>query len=393
MKVVVVGAGIVGGFVSYYLKKAGHEVTLVDISPEAGRTSKSSAGFIVRASAPEPPVSMLKVLVTCLGGQGFVYLSPREMLRHRRWLFGALRKQPATCEKAVIELAGKSLDLYRAFFREETVKVDSIKRLTELYVDGEMARDAALSMGGRFLGRTDVSSLGFKNFGGGAEFVGELSVDPGQLFSELRELLTKKGVVSLFGEARLVRKQGSCDVLVDEMKVSTDVIVVAAGAWSGELCRALGYDPLILPARGLATIFDTGGAKILESPAIFEDYGVAIVQHDQNTLRATSFFELVGFDADYGERRKSWTLKVLEKHVARFSELKLVKTLVGHRPCTPDRLPVIGKVPNYDKLYISSGHCRIGITLAPVSGYLISSMLDEKQGLLDASCFSPSRFQ
>ncbi len=392
MKVVVVGAGIEGGFVSYYAKKAGHEVTIIDNSPEAGRTSKSSAGLIVRASAPEPPVSMLKVLATCLGGQGFIYLSPKEMLRHRRWLFGALRKQSTACEEAVIELAGKSLDLYREFFREEPVKVDSIKGLTELYVDGEMARDTALSMDGRFLGRADVSSLGFKNFGGGAEFVEELSVDPGQLFSELRELLTEKGVVSLYGEARLARKQGSCDVLVDETKVPADAAVVAAGAWSGELCRSLGYDPLILPARGLATIFDTGGARILESPAIFEDYGVAIAQHDQNTLRATSFFELVGFDADYGERRKSWTLEVLEKHVARFSELKLVRTLVGHRPCTPDRLPVIGKVPGYDNLYISSGHCRIGITLAPVSGYLISSMLDKKQVPLDARCFNPSRF-
>jgi glycine/D-amino acid oxidase-like deaminating enzyme len=144
--------------------------------------------------------------------------------------------------------------------------------------------------------------------------------------------------------------------------------------------------------RGLATIFDTGGTKILESPAILEDYGVAIVQHDQNTLRATSFFELVGFNADYGERRKSWVLKVIEKHAARFSELKLVKTLVGHRPCTPDRLPVIGKVPGYDNLYISSGHCRIGITLAPVSGYLISSMLDNKHVPLDTGCFDPSRF-
>jgi glycine/D-amino acid oxidase-like deaminating enzyme len=61
LKVVVVGAGIVGGFVSYYAIKASHEVTLVDISREAGRTSKSSAGFIVRASAPEPPESMLSI--------------------------------------------------------------------------------------------------------------------------------------------------------------------------------------------------------------------------------------------------------------------------------------------------------------------------------------------
>ena len=393
MKVVVIGAGIVGEFVSYYAKKADHEVTLVDISEEAGRTSKSSAGFIVRASAPEPPLSKLKILATCLGGEGFVYLSPREMLRHRRWVAGALRKQTVFCEKAVVELAGKSLDLYRDFFKEEPVKVDTISEITELYVDEKKARDAALSMGGHFLNSTDVSSLGFRNFGGGAEFTDELSVDPGQLFSEVRKLLNDRGVINLSGNARLVGQHDSCHVLVDDQRVPADAVVVAAGAWSGELCRPLGYDPLILPARGLAAIFDTGGARIVESPAILEDYGLSVVQHDQNTVRATSRFDIVGFDSDYDERRKSWIPKILEKHVVRFGELKPVRILVGHRPCTPDRLPVIGRVPGYDNLYISSGHCRIGITLAPVSGYLISSMLARKQVSLDVGCFNPLRFR
>ena len=388
----VVGAGIIGEFVSYYAKKAGHDVTIVDISPDAGRTSQSSAGFIVQASAPEPPVRIIKILTTCLGGQGFIYLSPREMLRHQSWLLGALKKQSSVCEHAIVELAGKSLELYRDFFREESVNVNLIKKLTELYVNSEIAKDTALSMNGRYLSGEDVSSRGFKNFGGGAEFADELSVDPGRLFSELRELLREKGVNSIIGTAQLMAKQGSCDILVDGQKMLADAVVVAAGAWSGDLCRSLGYDPLILPARGLASIFDTNGARILESPAILEDYGIAIVQHDQNTLRATSFFDLVGFDDNYAEQRKLWVMKALEKHVTGFKELKLIKSLVGYRPCTPDRLPVIGRVPGFSNLYISSGHCRIGITLAPVSGYMISSMLEKKQLPMDARCFDPSRF-
>lgn len=394
LQVLVFGSGIVGEFVSYYASKAGHKVTLVETSPEQGRTSKSSAGFIVRASAPEPPVSLMKILTTCLGGQGPIYLSPRTLLRHKSWLLGALRKQSPECERAVIELAGKSLKLYRQFFEEETINVDLIERVTELYVNGETARNTAVAMNGRNMDTAEVASLGFKNFGGGAEFVGELSVNPGELFEKLRSLLGSMGVRFMLGKkAQIEGKRGSsCIAVVDDEKLTADAYVVAAGAWSGELCRPIGYDPRILPARGLASIFDTGGEKILESPAIFEDYGVAIVQHNPDTLRATSFFDLVGFDADYAEDRKRWILKLLEKHVQKFEKLRLVESRVGHRPCTPDRLPVIGRVPGYRNVYIASGHCRIGITLAAVSGYVITSMLEEKDAAVDLTCFDPSRF-
>ncbi len=393
MNVIVIGGGIIGEFVSYYTRKTGHNVTLIDALSDSGRTSKSSAGFIVQASAPEPPISMLRILTTCLGGQGPVYLSTREMLRNQGWLLGALKKQPSKCERAIIELAGRSLELYRTFLRDEAVKVDSIGKVTELYVNGEMAENTALTMNGRFLNSEDVSALGFKNFGGGAEFVGELSVNPGKLFDQLRTLLVRDGVNWISGEAELTRKGGTCSVLIDGEAICADAIVITAGAWSRHLCRQVGYDPRILPARGLASIFDTGGAKVLETPAIFEDYGVAIVQHDQNTLRATSFFDLVGFDQEYGDRRKRWVLRLLEKHVTKFEELKLIESRVGHRPCTPDRLPVIGTVPNHKNLYIASGHCRIGITLAPVSGFVISSMLENREVGLDLSCFDPSRFE
>jgi D-amino-acid dehydrogenase len=393
MKVVVIGGGVVGEFVSYYARKTGHDVTLVDICPECGRTSKTSAGFIVQASAPEPPISMLRILRTSLGGSGPIYVSTTEMLRNQGWMRGALKKQSSECERKLIAFAGKSLELYRTFLRDEKVKVDSIRKLTELFVDNSTAKEAAAEMNGRYLNQEEVNALGYMNFGGGAEFVDELSVNPGKLCDELRKLLLEAGVNCISGEAELSRNDGTCSVSINKEPMPADQIVIAAGAWSSGLCRQVGYDPQILPARGLASIFDTGGARVLEAPAILEDYGVAIVQHDQNTLRATGFFDLVGFDQKYTDRRRRWVMQVLERHVRRFKELKLAESRVGHRPCTPDRLPVVGRVPNCRNLYISSGHCRIGITLAAASGYAISSMLENREVDLDLTCFDPSRFE
>jgi D-amino-acid dehydrogenase len=118
-----------------------------------------------------------------------------------------------------------------------------------------------------------------------------------------------------------------------------------------------------------------------------------VIQHNQSTLSVTGFFELRGFDSTFGESRKSWLLKVVNDHLTGANKLRYVKEGVGYRPCTPDQLPVIGKVPGYENLFVASGHCRLGVTLAAATGDAIASLLAEKttsDSLLQH--FEPARF-
>ena len=86
MDIIVVGAGIIGMFASYYLLQNGFSVTIVDMDPMGGRTSVCNAGLIVPSFATTPPMGLRKVLLAYIGRQGPIYVSPREILKNASWL-------------------------------------------------------------------------------------------------------------------------------------------------------------------------------------------------------------------------------------------------------------------------------------------------------------------
>jgi len=86
MKIVVIGAGIVGMFASYYLAKDRHSVELVDMEAKSGQTSIYNGGLIVPSFAATPPIGFRKILGAYVGRQGPIYVSPLEILRNLSWL-------------------------------------------------------------------------------------------------------------------------------------------------------------------------------------------------------------------------------------------------------------------------------------------------------------------
>ena len=394
MDIIVVGAGIIGMFASYYLLQNGFSVTIVDMDPMGGRTSVCNAGLIVPSFATTPPMGLRKVLLAYIGRQGPIYVSPREILKNASWL-RALRAARRS-EKPLIELGKMSLQLYKDFFAEESIDVDLTQGVVGLYKNAALASRAAEQLNGRFIDSAEARRLGFTGFGGGVLFEEELAVNPSKLHGELRKRVSEMGARIILG--RKVQLEGICpkisSAFVEGEKLTGDIFVVAAGAWSRELCVPLGYDPQILPGRGLRMSFDTRRSEVIKCPALFEDYGVAVTQNSVNTLAATGFFELNGYKTRFSESRKKWLLSVLRDHLIGQTKLTPVGDDVGYRPCTPDQLPVIGKVPSYENLVIASGHCRLGVTLAPATGDIVRSIVaGEVPKDISLVDFDPSRFK
>jgi D-amino-acid dehydrogenase len=141
-------------------------------------------------------------------------------------------------------------------------------------------------------------------------------------------------------------------------------------------------------------LFDTRGEEIVSAPGLLEDYGIGLAQHDKTTLRLTGFFEMVGFHKDFSEKRKNWLLERFKKHVTKSDQVRIVQSGVGYRPCTPDQIPVIGRIPGYSNAYVASGHCRLGVTLAPATGNIIKAMIAEHSSRISSSSswYDPGRF-
>jgi glycine/D-amino acid oxidase-like deaminating enzyme len=127
--------------------------------------------------------------------------------------------------------------------------------------------------GAQFLTPAELVELGYKGFEGGW-LMEEMSLHSGKLLNHLRSRISDMGAEAAEGEVHL-KSQGSrisCAVVKGEAVVA-DAYVVAGGSWSRAVCRPLRYDPMVIPARGLVLFYRTGGRRVVDHPAHYEDEG------------------------------------------------------------------------------------------------------------------------
>jgi len=397
MKIAIVGAGITGLFAAYYLRRDSHDVTLLDRDQSPREASIYNGGLLTPSFAPTPTLGLGSLILSALTPRGALYFSLRQVVSHASWYSLSLRQGLSGFEDRTIRLGKASLELYKNYFREENIDPDVKLGVLGLYKREDEAKKFAERFGAKFVAAAEIQRIGLKELEGGVDLESELAVNPPILVEQLKKKVLSMGVRLVAGrEVELERaSENSVRMRIESQETdSFDKIIISAGAWTAPLCQKLGYDPKILPASGLAMIFNTKGKQILSRAILLEDYGISMSQHDESTLRVTSFFQMVGFRKNYGPSRKKWLYDIIRKHVTDLSQLELLDEGIGFRPCTPDQFPVIGQIPGVKNLYIVSGNCRLGVTLAPVSAYILKSILsgesyfDDLRANLDPSRFS-----
>ncbi len=384
LKFLVIGGGISGLFLSYYLLEAGHDVVVADASKGPVRTSAYNAGQL--SSRPS--------FTEIFAASDVVRISAPERRRNRAW-FGLARRQTRDkYEEVGAALSTRSLELYERFFTREKARVDLTGKVLELH-SVLRAEERVPGSGEKFLAPEDLSGLGYKGFEGGW-LMEEKSLHSSKLLDCLRSRISEMGAQVLEGEVRL-KSQGSriSRAVVQDEAVIADAYVVAGGSWSRAICRPLGYDPMVIPARGLVLFYRTGDRQLVDFPAHYEDEGVTIAQHDKDKVRLTSFFELRGFNPRFSRSRTDWLFKTATSHLSRPHRLLLVESGVGFRPCTPDQLPVVGPIPRCENGYVLTGSCRKGMALAPVLSQLLMRCILDSGGTYDPllRALDPKRFQ
>ena len=70
----------------------------------------------------------------------------------------------------------------------------------------------------------------------------------------------------------------------------------------------------------------------------------------------------------------------------------LKSAVQGLRPVSPDGMPYIGKLKQFDHVYLATGHAMMGMSLGPATGLLVSEIFQEKQTFIQTSLFNPNRF-
>jgi glycine oxidase len=176
-------------------------------------------------------------------------------------------------------------------------------------------------------------------------------------------------------------------VTTEEGDVLGDSVVLAAGAWSGDLLSKLGLVLPVEPVKGQMILYKCA-ADFLPS-MILAKGRYAIPRRDGHILIGSTL-EHEGFD-------KTPTENALESLKA--SAIELIPALadahvVGHwaglRPGSPDGIPFIGPVPNHQGLWLNCGHYRNGLVLAPASCQLLTDLLVGEPPIIDEAPYAPA---
>ena len=404
-----IGAGVVGVCCALQLQRDGHKVILVDSHLPGTQTSFGNAGAISAQSCiPMAGPGILKQVPTWLLDPlgplaiRWSYL-PRALPWLLRFVAAGRRDKVLEQSKALRALHAPvleaHLDLARAAGCADLIRRDGALYVyeTEAAFQGDAANRALMRERGVELQELGADELRQMEpdlapifvratfFPGGAH-----TINPGALVQRYAEAFIRGG-----GEVRQARvtgfeigADGVRKVRTDAGDIDADKVVVAAGAWSRELARHLGDRVSLESERGYHMVLPRAGVDTRRPISFVERRFMATTM--EMGLRLAGTVEFGGLTAapNWGRAEK------LAEHARRaFRQVDTSDSSrwMGHRPATPDSLPVIGPAKVRNAFY-AFGHGHLGLTGAAITGKHIADLVAGRPPAIDLSPFRADRF-
>jgi glycine oxidase len=177
-------------------------------------------------------------------------------------------------------------------------------------------------------------------------------------------------------------------VRTEDESIFADTVILCAGAWSGQFEKAVGIALPVFPAKGQIVVARK------EAPAIRHVvYGAAgyVLPRASGEHLMGSTVEYVGFDKAVTVEGITSIMEGLLRLVPSLGTAEMAASWGCLRPATPDGLPILGVVPDRPGLIIATGHFRNGILLAPITGKLITELITEGRTSISLEPFRPDR--
>lgn len=415
MKVIVLGAGIVGVTSAYQLVKAGHDVTVIDrqkgpaLETSFANAGEVSFGYCSPWAAPGIPMKalkwlfmehaplilrpkidaamlcwMAKMLVNCTSERYAINKS--RMLRladYSRISLAALRKETGI---EYDERMQGTLQLFRTQAQLDA----SAKDVKALAADGipfeVLDRDGCV--------RAEPALAHVHN-----KIVGGLLTpkdETGDCFKFTNALANKAeqlGVRFSWGtEVKKLDVEGGrvWGVVTNWERLAAEAVVVALGSYSPLLLKRYGIKLPVYPVKGYSlTIPITDASRAPESTIMDETYKIAITRLG-NRIRVGGMAEISGYTNDLGEARRR-TLEHSVMDLFPGGDAGKATFWSGLRPMTPDGTPVIGPT-EITGLFLNTGHGTLGWTMSSGSARVIADLVSRRKPEIDATDLAISRY-
>jgi D-amino-acid dehydrogenase len=411
--VLVIGGGAVGLCTAHYLRASGCSVTIVERGEIGEGASLHNAGLVVPSHfvpLAAPGMVMLGLRWMLRPDSPF-YIKPRLDPDLLTWLWQFARASSARrTERAVYllrDMSIASLALYEELASRGDFDFEFRKNGLLMLFRTSHGRDGSLKMAAQasrigieanVLTRDGLHELepGLHfNAAGGVYYPGDAHLTPALFVDRLRERVIAAGV-RYVSSARVTgfvtRPSGITAVTTTSGTYAADEFVLAAGSWSPLILRSLRLRIPMQPGKGYSVTL-RNPPLLPRIPMLLEEARVAVTPMGER-LRFSGTMELAGYDTSINARRVRALLEAVPGYLGGIepSQLSGGDTWAGLRPCTPDGLPFIGRFRRCENLIAATGHAMVGMSLAPVTGKLVTEIVHGRIPSIDLHLLRPDRY-
>jgi glycine/D-amino acid oxidase-like deaminating enzyme len=359
LKVVIIGGGSVGCGCGHYLACGGAHVTILEQQFLASGASGANAGLLALGPVDRPEVTGLYMEARRLMKEQIAQEIGDFEYVHGGMLFVALDEG----EARVLEERAKD-------YRAAGIQCENLT--TREIVREEPILSPELS-GGLFVPKTG-------------------HFNPFLLTVGLARSVVARGGKVLTGvKAQSIEKKGKgFSVRANGEVFSSDAVVLATGWQASELAAPMGLVLPVVPARGQIIISEP--LAPMTRKTIISLHHLYMRQTVSGTCQIGSHTELVGPSKEVTLAKLGEYARDVTRIIPFFDRVRMLRAYAGLRPLSPDELPMVGGVPGIEGLILACGHSRSGVSLALLTGKIVSELLLEGHTSLDVSPWSPSRF-
>lgn len=404
MKVLVLGAGVVGTTSAWYLARAGHQVTVIDRQPVAGNETSFANGGQISVSHAEPWANphVFRHLLKWLGREDAPLLwrwraDPAQLAWGLRFLVECLPGRTQRNISAILAMAYYSRGRLQALRQELGLEYDHLERgILHFYTDRRefsAAIEAANLMRRFGLDRDTVdvekclkiepALVDARSLLVGGDYTrSDESGDAHKFTLALAEQASRIGVEFRFGlnierlatgggklAGVLVANEGASELL------TADAYVVALGSYSPLLLKPIGIDLPIYPAKGYSATLTLAENTQAPTVSLTDDEFKLVFSRLGNRLRIAGTAEFNGYNLELNPVRCQVLISRARQLFPHLETVGEPKFWCGLRPATPSNVPYIGR-SRFGNLWLNTGHGTLGWTMACGSAASLADLMN-----------------
>ena len=400
MKVVVLGAGIIGTTSAYFLAKQGHEVTVIDrqdsVSMETSHANAGclSYGFTSPWASPGLPFSVLKWVLT---GRSPLIINPNMSVETIKFLYrmykncnsrsyeinkSRMLRVANYSQKALLEIE-TDFDLYY-----EQKKQGSLQLFWDSKEIEKAQKDIAIldkfNINSQLLSAEECVKIEpglqyVKNkLAGGIQFMDDFTGNCYLFSTEVYKKCVEMGVNFEFNteiKSLQISNDKIASVSTDSGEIKADCYSVSLGSYSTKILSKIGIEIPIYPVKGYSITLPVLSNEDSPQSTIMDEKNKIAITRLGDRIRVAGMAHLTDFDKNLRTKSLDSLMSGLDLLFPKsYQSSKETNFWTGFRPSTPDGTPIIGPTP-FNNLFLNTGHGTLGWTMSAGSGKLLANLV------------------